>query len=142
GDSYAFVVKATAVQPGANVANIVIEHTGTNTPATLGLTVTGTDLAAIRINSGGSQYMDSNGIMWAADSHYVGGDVYYNNTLTINGTPDQILYRRERYGAEGFGYAIPVANGTYTLELHFAEIWWGVSRRQTEDNTGQRVFSV
>ena len=35
---------------------------------------------------------------------------------------------------ETFGYEIPVEDGTYTLKLHFAEIYW--------QKAGKRVFSV
>ena len=45
------------------------------------------------------------------------------------------LYQNERWG--DFTYAIPVANGTYDLRLHFAELYFGSS---VPGGAGKRVF--
>ncbi|MCU1518133.1 MAG: hypothetical protein JWQ75_2854, partial [Pseudarthrobacter sp.] len=59
----------------------------------------------------------------------------------IAGTTDDALYLNERSGAGGFGYAIPVPAGNYTVKFHFAELWHGATGGGT-GGTGQRVFTI
>ena len=55
------------------------------------------------------------------------------------GTADGRLYQGERHGT--FQYAIPVAEGSYRLNLHFWEFWW--SRAGSGNGkAGDRVFDV
>src|SRR5688500_15590571 len=84
-----------------------------------------------RVNCGGSQYTDGLGNVWAADNHYTGGNVF-NVTNAIANTTEDGLYQYCRYGS--FSYSIPVSSGTYTVRLHFAELYW--------PSTGSRVFDV
>lgn len=102
---------------------------------------------AIRINAGetrsGFEYTDSEGNVWGLDNFFVGGQTFPNNisnTLEIAGTNDDVLYRSERNGISGFEYQIPVPNGAYTVNLHFAEIYWRVAVLQ--GGAGSRVFNV
>ena len=90
----------------------------------------------ILINSGGSNYTATDGRVWSADNSFTGGQTY-SNTEPISGTADDLLYQTERYG--NFSYNISIANGTYRVILHFAEIWWGVKRA---GGVGSRVFHV
>lgn len=89
-----------------------------------------------RINAGGSAVTTS-GVNWGADQYAINGNAYRSN-VGIGGTNDVVLYQSERIaGTEkgSFSYAIPVpAGGTYTVRLHFAEIYW--------TSAGKRVFSV
>lgn len=82
----------------------------------------------IAINSGGST-TTLDGIEFSADKYARGGSS--NNTGdSVSGGP---LYQTERYGS--LTYEIPVtANGSYTVELHFAEIY--------QTSAGSRSFSV
>jgi len=57
----------------------------------------------------------------------------------ILNTPDPSLFSAERYG--NFRYVIPVADGAYTVRLHFAETWWGKSNPGA-GGEGSRVFNV
>ncbi len=61
-------------------------------------------------------------------------EIYLTETITPN---DQ---------NEGpFSYDIPVENGTYTVKMHFAEIYWGVRKvgfEGTEGGVGSRIFDV
>jgi hypothetical protein len=112
------------------------------------LVPTGTTPVAttVRIDSGGNQYVDSLGNIWGADAYFQNGTLYapasLNSTDILN-TTDDVLYRSERYGgAPGsapLAYAIPIANGTYTVRLLFAETWYGVG---TTGGVGSRVFDV
>jgi Malectin domain len=79
--------------------------------------------APIRINCGGSSYLDSKGQWWSADDYFQGGDTYSDASRDIAGTVDDVLYQSERFG--DFAYAIPIPQdkqGNYDVVLHFAEI--------------------
>lgn len=86
-------------------------------------------------NAGGSAYTGGDGIAYKADSYYSGGTAK-TITPTISGTTDDILYQSYRYGSTTagsvFSYNVPVANGTYSVVLKFAD----------NMGTGQRVFDV
>ncbi len=101
---------------------------------------------AVRINAGGPRYVDSLGNTWMADTYFQNGSAYAPaslNTTNIQNTADPVLYRSERFGGPPgttpLAYAIPVANGTYTVRLLFAETWFGVA---TGGGVGSRVFDV
>ena len=92
----------------------------------------GAATVAFAVNSGGPQYSSpSSGIVYQADTDYSGGAIA-STTATITGTSDPTLYQTERYG--NFAYNIPLANGSYTVTLKFAEIYWNTA--------GKRVFNV
>ena len=83
------------------------------------------------VNTGGSEYVDTDGIIYQADSLYSGGKTFVSST-NINGTEDGPLYKSERYG--NFSYDIPVANGNYLVTFKFAEIY--------HNGDGRRIFDV
>ncbi|MGV3558398.1 malectin domain-containing carbohydrate-binding protein [Larkinella arboricola] len=86
-----------------------------------------------RINAGGEAYTTSDGKVFSADSYVNGGDVYSSFVgEDIKNTVDDDLYKKERYG--NFSYNLPVANGTYQVILHFAEVY--------ARGAGQRKFNV
>jgi hypothetical protein len=92
----------------------------------------------IRVNCGGPAYTDSKGQLWRADTGFSGGHTS-STTLPLGGTADQTLYQTARYnniGSEPLVYTFPVANGSYTVNLLFAE--WNPSF----ENVGGRVFNV
>jgi hypothetical protein len=83
----------------------------------------------VRIDVGGpSQTL--NGQAW------VFTDVFsiWGSDRTINGTTNQTIYKSCRLGSNGFTIAYSVANGTYTLRLHFCEFW--------RNSAGFNVFNV
>ena len=88
-----------------------------------------------RINAGGGQVTNSIGV-FAADQFYTPTPGNTSSSSTpIAGTTDDAIYQTERYGAAGtINYAFPVANGQYTVVLHFAEIYFAAN--------GNRVFDV
>ncbi|HEY8998944.1 MAG TPA: ricin-type beta-trefoil lectin domain protein [Candidatus Saccharimonadales bacterium] len=89
-----------------------------------------------RINVGGATYKDASGNSWLADTDFTGGATDNQGAgKAITGTSAQAIYQDERYGTS-FSYALPVANGTYKLQLDFAEIYPGCSK------AGCRVFNV
>src|SRR5207247_9667543 len=101
-----------------------------------------TTVVTIRINTGSTtRYTDTKGNGWA-------GDAYYTNALAgalpatgmmdfgpiaIANTTDPQIFQTEHYCMSS--YNIPVTNGTYTVNLDFAENYF-------TGGPGQRVFNV
>ena len=86
---------------------------------------------AIRVNSGGDRYTDRDGNIWLADSFFEDGRISQRNN-SIQNTPDDPLYQSERY-AKTLDYAVPVANGVYSVNLLFAETYWSEAGKRTFD---------
>jgi hypothetical protein len=89
----------------------------------------------VRIKAGlFTPFTDSDGNVWLPDQGFADGDTADRPAdLQIANTKDPALYRTERYGMSSFSY--PVPNGKYTVKLHFAETYDGIS------GPGGRVFS-
>lgn len=91
-------------------------------------------LPTIRIRAGSTETMtDSSGNVWLGAQGFVDGDMVDRPDLTIANTKDQAVYRSERFSMSAFSQPIP--NGKYTVKLHFAETFEGIT------GVGQRVFS-
>jgi hypothetical protein len=90
--------------------------------------------APYRIHCGGDDYIDSHGNYWEGDGHFNDGGTYVSTT-TVSGTDMSFLYQTERFNGNGdLAYTFDVLPGSYTVRLHFAEIFFQTS--------GQRVFGV
>jgi hypothetical protein len=92
----------------------------------------------IRVNCGGPSYTDSNGQAWQADNGYSGGNAN-STSVQIGGTADQALYQTGRYnnaGSTPLVYSFQVANGSYNINLRFAET------SMKMESVGARVFNV
>ena len=88
----------------------------------------------VRIKCGVTENMkDSVGNVWLADEGFAEGDTFGVDDAVITNTPDQALYRTERFGMTAYNFAVP--NGKYTVKLLFAEIYSGIN------GPGERVFS-
>lgn len=91
-------------------------------------------LPTIRIRAGSSEKLtDASGNVWLAAQGFADGETVDRSELTIANTKDQAIYRSERYSMAGFSQPLP--NGKYTVKLHFAETFEGIT------GAGQRVFS-
>jgi hypothetical protein len=92
-------------------------------------------LPTIRIDAGSAQpFKDSAGNIWQPDTGFEGGEMATRDAdLAIANTSDPGLYRTEHWGMTSFSQALP--NGKYTVKLHFAETYSGVTGH------GGRVFS-
>jgi hypothetical protein len=90
---------------------------------------------AIRIDAGATNsYTDSEGNVWLPDQGFADGStVDRGNDVQIADAKDPAIYRTEHYGMTLFSQKLP--NGKYTVKLHFAETYDGVT------SPGQRVFS-
>ncbi len=90
-----------------------------------------------RINTGGGA-VQTGGFSWNADGQFTNTDPAapsqtYSSSTAISNTTAPVLYQSERYG-KSFSYKLPLPNGIYTVNLHFAEIFW--------TTTGKRIFNV
>ena len=95
-------------------------------------------LRPLRFLARASGYTDSQGRVWSPESYWNGGRVVLRQE-EVRATPDPGIYQSERYG--NFSYAIPLAPGSYTAVLHFAESWHGPGREEG-GGVGSRVFDV
>jgi len=84
--------------------------------------------SSIFINAGGPAVQEA-GRAWSADQ-------FFNTPHTF--TTGNSIYQTERSARSNapLSYNIPVENGIYDVELHFAEIYRGITQ------AGQRVFDV
>lgn len=91
----------------------------------------------IRINCGGPAYTDTNGQLWQGDTGYNTGTAFTINATTA-GTTDPALYQSYRYDgtAAPMIYSLPVANGSYRVNLLLAET------NPAAQVVGARVFNV
>ncbi|MFD1140997.1 malectin domain-containing carbohydrate-binding protein [Larkinella insperata] len=93
-----------------------------------------------RINSGGSSFITSDGKAFGADSYASRGGTY-TRVGDITNTTHDVLYQTERNGT--FAYNFPISNGTYTVVLHFAELYATAAnqRKFNVDIEGQRKLT-
>lgn len=103
----------------------------------------------LRINSGGPEIAYGD-IIFQADQYFGADSESYTNPFVteISGTDMDEIYLTERVTRDSnptspFSYAIPVSNGSYTVKLYFAEIFWGVDNpKMLEGGIGSRVFNI
>jgi len=104
----------------------------TLTLALVGATL-GSAAEAIRIRAGTTaKHTDENGVVWLADTGFDGGDTIDRTGITVANTKTPSIYSAERYSMSSFSQVVP--NGKYTVKLHFAETYEGIS------GVGERVF--
>ncbi len=130
--TYHYRVVAMGVQVNAAASNIVTATTLATPPAG------GTTL---RVNAGGNAYMDSTGNSWVNTAGYFTGGNSTNLPTAIANTVDDPLYYSRRLGKE-FTFNANVANGTYTLKLHFADPTFAAGKRKMSVwAEGQQILS-
>jgi hypothetical protein len=86
----------------------------------------------VMVHAGGGAYTDPQGQLWSADTGFSGGSLWATGAAILN-TPTPALYQTLRYGST-FQYQFAVPNGSYTVTLKFAEIYFS--------GAGNRVFNV
>ncbi|WP_317196481.1 PKD domain-containing protein [Robertkochia flava] len=125
--------------PGAVSANLEVVHSGVNSPLQISLKAEQVEVlnsTVIRINSGGAQ-QNYLGNVYDADQYFSGGKTYANSSAQV-----PALFQSERSAKPPqFGYNIPVPDGDYTVNMYFAEIFWGATGGGA-GGTGSRVFDV
>jgi hypothetical protein len=111
---------AAAAAPAATAA----------TPAATAVALT----PPVRIKTGVTEkWTDAAGNAWLPDQGSADGESYEAADAVITNTPNAALYQTERYSMTAYNFTIP--NGKYTVKLHFAEVFSGIS------GPGDRVFS-
>lgn len=83
------------------------------------------------VNAGSTSTATLNGVTYQPDRFSSGGQTQAI-TDPISGTDEGTLYQSERYGS--YRYDIPVSNATYSVLLHFAEVFHNAA--------GARVFNL
>jgi hypothetical protein len=97
-----------------------------------------------RINAGGSA-LTIDGVTWSADQFFIDGRASVLPASDIENTTANDLYYDARVALNaggGFGYDLPVPNGTYTVALHFAEVYYVGGSGRGSAGAGRRVFDV
>jgi len=103
----------------------------------------------LRINSGGPEVTFGD-VTFLEDQYFGEGTEAFTNPFVteIANTDMDEIYLTERVTDNNdikkpISYNIPVSNGTYTVKLYFAEIYWGVENPQMlEGGEGSRVFNI
>jgi subtilisin family serine protease len=134
-------IDTTGLEPGEYTARVILRTTAVRQPRlVIPIRLVVTDYRQ-GINSGGGAYTDVSGDPWAADREFDAdgsfGWEYASSTATIRrpvaGTQDDPLYQQARIGQFNYRFE-DLPDGTYEVELHFAEI----QRRLP----GERLFDV
>ncbi|GAA3513018.1 hypothetical protein GCM10022393_28550 [Aquimarina addita] len=103
------------------------------------------DNVIFRINCGGNNVTES-GITYVSDQYFIGGREVSNEIGETISDADIDIYTTERSSLNGannaFAYEIPVTNGSYTIKLHFAEIYFTGQQGKGADGPGKRIFDV
>ncbi len=95
----------------------------------------------VRINAGGDAY-SFEGTNWAMDDHFNGGGIF-EREIPIANTANDELYQTERFSTAGIlTYEIPVVDGVYNVNLHFAELYFGLPGLGADGGEGSRVFNI
>ncbi|MBN1975316.1 MAG: malectin [Sedimentisphaerales bacterium] len=109
-------------------------------------TPVGTPQIAIRVNcgtaDGAEAYTDADGKVWQPDRLIsdtldwgaADGQIIQRSTLEIKDTKSPVIYQSETYSMSAYKFKVPA--GKYTVKLHFAETYEGIT------GEGQRVFDV
>ena len=113
-----------------------------------------------RLNCGGDAYTDAYGQQWMqdteaysrswaqtflADSSKLLSPYTASQRVThdpIHGTKDWKLFQSFRFGRHELAYTFPLSDGTYRVELYFAEPWHGTGGSEQTDCEGLRIFDV
>ena len=93
--------------------------------------------ASYRISCGSaSDYTGPDMPVWLADTGFSGGNtVTVTNTIDTSGVTNpapQAVYQSERWGTGSMSYTLSglLANTTYAIRLHFAEVYYTAARQR------------
>jgi hypothetical protein len=92
----------------------------------------------VRLVAESHNYTDRRGVVWGADRYFRHGSTV-TRSEPVSNTPDPEMFAAERFG--NFTYTIPAADGRYTVNLRFAETWFGPGG-PGGGGAGSRVFDV
>ncbi len=124
--------------PGARATLVIL--LGGGKTETIELVEGAPTASPVYLNAGGPAYTATDGTVFASDRNYT-SSATFSLVREIASTEDDPLYHTERFG--DFSYNIPIADGTYSIDLHFAEIFYGVPGvGGGSTGAGDRVFDV
>jgi hypothetical protein len=139
GSSQTFTVTASS---GYQIASVLVDgasvgavptYTFSSVAASHTISATFGPLATHRINCGGSAASP-----YVADQYFSGGTARsVTSSINTTGVTDpapQAVYQAERYGTSTYTLPSLSAGASYTVRLHFAELYWTA--------TGSRRFNV
>ncbi len=122
-------------------------------PATAESKPANTSSFSLRVNCGGGEFKDDDGIEWLADQMYKDGswgfvdgdavDRSLGDHKKMTGAKDIPMYLTERFGMSAYRFTVP--NGKYTVVLHFNETYYGtggVAETFNDDPATPRRFNV
>jgi hypothetical protein len=92
----------------------------------------------VRIIARGRNYTDQRGQVWGADRYFSHGSAV-PRAEPVSNTADSEMFQAERFG--NFMYTIPVPEGRYSVNLRFAETWFGPGEPGA-GGPGTRIFDV
>jgi hypothetical protein len=132
GAAFTAIDKSFPVTVTANSISIQFTTGSADVPKISAIEITNASaFSPIFVHSGGGAYTDTQGNHWSADMDFAGGNSASTSSNILN-TTDPKLYQTERFG--NFTYQFAVPNGSYSVVLKFAEIYW--------TSVGQRIFNV
>jgi len=137
GSRITIQMNASVDDPAVNAIEILKVTTVTTQPAPAPAPKT-----VIRVNAGGPLYKDASGNSWSADTGSSTG-YQWGTGAAIANTSDSALYNTLRWYDKALAYQFAVPNGTYTVKLKFAELYFGSAGQRVMDATinGQKVLS-
>jgi hypothetical protein len=133
-----------------NTANINFNPDDSNPAQEIEQSTVAVGPSMLRLNSGGPEVTFGD-VTFLEDQYFTDDSQPFTNPFVteIDGTDMDAIYLTERVTKDNlpifgpFGYNIPVTNGTYTVKLYFAEIYWGVENPQMlEGGEGSRIFNI
>jgi hypothetical protein len=133
GGNYTAPSTITSAQTVTLTATSAADGTASSTASITLTPPAASSFSPIRINAGGPAYTDLQARVWNADTGYMGGYSFATST-GIGNTPNPALYQTERWNPSVLEYQLAVPNGTYTVNLKFAEIY--------HSRAGERVFNI
>jgi PKD repeat protein len=128
-------------QPGIyQVTLTVVGTSGATDTSMVEVTVLQEEIS-LHLNTGSAVDVPYNGNTYLGDKNF---DSYFSST-GLSGTyynssaSSDRIYQTERYGTT-LSYAIPLRNGTYTVQTHHNELWFGMDGPPS--SLGNRVFDI
>lgn len=142
GATYTYRVRAVNAVGPSGWSNAFTVAVASQQPPPPDPDPTPVDDGVLRVDVGSAApFTDGAGRVWAADHDVTGGTVSSDPIPDVAGTDQDALFVTRRWG--DFDYALPTANGNYTLRLAFTEPVFQTagSRLFNVDAEGRRVLT-
>lgn len=121
------VISSSSVAPIISSSSQMVASSSSSAPVA---TIPSNANLVLAVNAGGGATTLA-GVQYIADRFSTGGNTYSVQN-DISGTNEDTVYQSERYGDST--YEIPVTDATYSIKLHFTELY--------ETSADRRLFSL